>query len=108
MFACVRWSGCYGVCVCVALAGCYGVPEEDGVDDNRSDLSSFTTVPWFCDVCKAGAKSLACVRVVDLVASPTPLPPLPSCLTPPPSPLPQPCELCPTTGGLMKQSIDGR
>ena len=34
--------------------GCYGVPEDDGVDDTRSDLSSYSTVPWFCDPCRAG------------------------------------------------------
>ena len=47
-------------------AGCYGVPEDDGVDDSRSDLSSFTTVPWFCDTCKAGVSPVACVSSVLL------------------------------------------
>ena len=47
-------------------AGCYGVPEDDGVDDSRSDLSSFTTVPWFCDPCKAGISPIACVSSVQV------------------------------------------
>lgn len=41
--------------------GCYGVPEEDSIDEDRSDLSSFTTVPWFCDACKAGIDPSTCV-----------------------------------------------
>ncbi len=41
--------------------GCYGVPEEDGVDQNRSSLSSYTTIPWFCDACKAGLTPTFCV-----------------------------------------------
>ena len=47
-------------CTCMS-SGCYGVPEEDGVDEDRSDLSSFTTVPWFCDACKAGVDPTSCV-----------------------------------------------
>ena len=45
------------------VTGCYGVPEEDGVDDSRSDLSSFTTIPWFCDACKAGVDPSTCVSL---------------------------------------------
>lgn len=42
----------------VITTGCYGIPEEeDHIRENGSDLSSFTTVPWFCDTCKAGLKS---------------------------------------------------
>lgn len=60
--------------------GCYGIPEEeDHIRDNNSDLSSFTTVPWFCDTCKAGLDSALCN-----------------------------CELCPTPGGLFKQTINGK
>ena len=48
-------------CDWLACAGCYGVPEEDVEDEGRSDLSSFTTVPWFCDACKAGVDPVKCV-----------------------------------------------
>ena len=57
----------YSFTVCCYLykfmcVGCYGVPEdEDTTRDDCSDLSSFTTVPWFCDACKAGINSFHCV-----------------------------------------------
>lgn len=41
--------------------GCYGVPEEEGAGDDKSSLSSFTTIPWFCDACKAGVDPANCV-----------------------------------------------
>lgn len=45
--------------------GCYGIPEQiDHIRDNGSELSSFTTVPWFCDACKAGMTSALCVGCV--------------------------------------------
>ncbi len=34
--------------------------------DDRSDLSSFTTVPWFCDPCKAGLETILCVSVMKV------------------------------------------
>ncbi|KAL5476167.1 hypothetical protein EMCRGX_G026081 [Ephydatia muelleri] len=51
-------------CDCCGIAvheGCYGVPDDEGEDqDAKSDISSFTTIPWFCDPCKAGVKSPVC------------------------------------------------
>lgn len=51
-------------CDCCGIAvheGCYGVPDDEGEDqDTKSDISSFTTIPWFCDPCKAGVKSPVC------------------------------------------------
>ena len=60
---CITGCPIYNVisCDCHMHTGCYGVPEEDGVDDGRSSLSSFTTVPWFCDACKAGIDPTKCV-----------------------------------------------
>ncbi|XP_019857796.1 PREDICTED: PHD finger protein 14-like [Amphimedon queenslandica] len=40
--------------------GCYGVPEDDGVDETQSNLSSFSTIPWFCDSCRAGVENPSC------------------------------------------------
>lgn len=60
------------VFIIIKPTGCYGIPEEeDHIRDNGSDLSSFTTVPWFCDTCKAGMNSALCVssRGVVLVAN---------------------------------------
>ncbi len=59
-------SAHYSLCVPVVCAGCYGVPEEDGVDQNRSSLSSFTTIPWFCDACKAGVSPTSCVSYLSV------------------------------------------
>lgn len=52
------------LCICQLTScplGCYGVPEQEDIREDRSDLSSFTTVPWFCDTCKAGITSALCV-----------------------------------------------
>ena len=38
-------------------SGCYGVPEDDSFKDDHSDESSISTVPWFCDACKAGVEN---------------------------------------------------
>ena len=46
------------------VSGCYGVPEEEVAEDTKSNLSSFTTTPWFCDPCKAGLNPASCVRSV--------------------------------------------
>ena len=55
-------SLCYTPLAVAYVSGCYGVPqEEEIVRDDNSDLSSFTTVPWFCDACKAGVSSSLCV-----------------------------------------------
>jgi hypothetical protein len=58
--------------------GCYGVPEDAAGGAEKSSVSSFTTIPWFCDACKAGVDPLTC-----------------------------PCELCPVRGGLYKQATNG-
>ena len=44
--------------------GCYGVPDDAGAGDDKSSVSSFTTIPWFCDTCKAGVNPLTCVSVI--------------------------------------------
>jgi hypothetical protein len=43
--------------------GCYGVPddtEDNEVDGTASDVSSFSTTPWFCDSCRAGVNNPSC------------------------------------------------
>lgn len=55
--------------------GCYGVSESVSVS---STVSSCSTEPWFCEVCKAGVKEL-----------PT-------------------CELCPNKGGIFKETDVGK
>lgn len=42
-------------CVYTVPSGCYGVPDEETTNEEaQSDDSSVSTVPWFCDACKAG------------------------------------------------------
>lgn len=49
--------------------GCYGVPEDDGVDETQSNISSFSTIPWFCDPCKANVKNPVSLSSLSLTHS---------------------------------------
>ena len=51
---------CDSCCITVH-ENCYGITANEVDSDSvHSSLSSCSTEPWFCDVCKAGVKDVAC------------------------------------------------
>ena len=55
-----------------SLLGCYGVPEDAAIDDETaSNDSSTSTVPWFCDPCRAGVDKLVgqCILMATTVSN---------------------------------------
>jgi hypothetical protein len=59
--------------------GCYGVPQTDASQaDAASEVSAASTEPWFCEPCRAGLQEAP------------------------------PCDLCPSRGGIYKQTDVGR